>query len=390
MKVGIFFFGSLYERTGAGKVVKSFADNHNLFKKNNIETKVYDLSSQKSAVPSKSSKLKKIKGKFRDLIAKTKFGAKYCIENLYFHKGDKVIRQYLNLCIKDDVLVFHEIFTCWAYIDNCEKNNVDPQKYILVLHTNGEIFKMLKIYFPKLCNTNYENEIEKRALKCLDNAGFIVFVSNKSEQHFNCIYNNKYKHKTRVVYNGISALPISNFPSFDGEIRIVTVGTVNARKNQILQLDCISELIPTLKVKLTIVGDGEKLDECKKKAKELGIDDYVRFLGARDDIPQILSESNLFLMSSYDEGLPISAIEAMRSKLPLILTDVGGNRELIDGNGILVEPQKESIVKALKTISEDNELQLAMSNRSYDLYLTKFSVGSMIDSYSDLIKELNS
>ena len=388
MKAGIFFFGSIYERTGAGKVVRSFAESIQQFSNNGIEATVFDLSSNGSVNINKSNQTKRIKGQLRDLIARTSIGTKFCIENLYFKKGKIVFDKYIKSSNKYDVFIFHEIFTCWAYIDYCEKNNISPQKYILVLHTNGEVYKMLKIYYPKLCNTNYEKDLNNRSIKCFENAGLIVFVSNKSEQHFNKMFNNKYKIKTRVVYNGIPNLQKESFPSFDGDLKIVTVGTVNARKNQIMQIDCIQRVLSKTNVFLTIVGDGDKLDECKKRANELGVNNNLSFLGARDDIPDILSESNIFLMSSFDEGLPISAIEAMRSKLPLILTDVGGNCELVDGNGFLVNPTIESITKHILLLSEDRRLQKAMSKKSYELFLRKFSIESMINNYSSLIKEL--
>ena len=90
-------------------------------------------------------------------------------------------------------------------------------------------------------------------------------------------------------------------------------------------------------------------------------------------------------MASLDEGLPIAAIEALRSGMPLILTDVGGCRELINDNGYLVKPDIKELGDAIKKIQDSPETAKTMSKNSYNLFISKYSIGSMIDSYSELI-----
>lgn len=387
MKIGIFFFGSIYERTGAGKVVRSFVESKELFLKEGIEENVYDFSSNNISmrVDPLSKTIKNYKARIKDLLGNTIWGAKFCIDKLYFQKGLSVLNKYLASQQDEDILIFHEIFTCYAYVNYCKQLGKETKKIILVLHTNGEIFKMLKIYFPKIIGTKYEQELDNRAKMCLEKANKVIFVSKMSSLNFQNNFS-AYKNKAYVVYNGITPLAIESNPQFDGTINMVTVGTVNARKNQIMQIDCLAHILKQYKATLTIVGGGDKLNSCKQRAKELGIMNKVVFLGPCDDVPKILKKCNLFVMSSFDEGLPISVIEALRCKLPVVLTDVGGNRELLRDNGYLVKPAVEEMTNAILTFAKDIEKQKEMSLKSYQLFKEKFSLVSMVEGYAKIIK----
>lgn len=387
MKIFILSPTSIYDRTGVGKVMRSFAENGDLFKKKTgAEVIVKDIYDCK--VPKKVSKNNGLQFKLRswlkDIVIKTYPGAKWFVENRYFGKGKAVLNYYLNGDISNDGFIFHDVYSCYSYINYCQKENIQPKKYILVIHSNGEIFKMLCTSYPKISGTPYEKELSIRGELCLKFASRIVFVSIKSASHFKDLYP-AYRDKVSVVYNGISQDGEHSNPLFDGKIRIVTVGTVCVRKNQIALLECVKTLSEKLDISLTIVGGGEELQRCIGRAKELKMEDNVQFLGPRDDVPDILSKSNLFVMTSLDEGLPIAGIEAMKAKLPLILTDVGGNKELIDGNGYLVSTSIKDITNAIEKFANNINKQKSMSEQSYRLYLDKFSLESMINGYSDLI-----
>lgn len=268
------------------------------------------------------------------------------------------------------------------------KENIPIGEYILILHTNGEPFKMLLYNYPALKGTSYQKEINKRHEECLKNASFIVFVSDLSAKTFKNLYP-EYSNKVRVVPNGISKEINSTEPVFDGTLRMITVGTVCKRKNQIVLIDSLKDIREHgIDATLRIVGGGPELDNCKQCAKDSGVEKWIDFLGPRDDIPELLAKSNLFVLPSLDEGLPISAIEAMRAKLPLVLTDVGGCRELIKGNGFLVNPTKEDITNAIIEYGKNVEKQKEMSKASFEIFMQQYTMESMIYGYASLIKEM--
>lgn len=91
---------------------------------------------------------------------------------------------------------------------------------------------------------------------------------------------------------------------------------------------------------LRLVGEGPQKEELQALAERLGVGDAVYLLGAREDVPELLQESDLFVLSSRSEGLPISLLEAISSSLPVVVTDVGACREVVEetGAGLVVTP----------------------------------------------------
>ena len=110
---------------------------------------------------------------------------------------------------------------------------------------------------------------------------------------------------------------------------------------------------------------------------QLGIAENVAFLGLRDDIPNVLASSDIFVLSSLREGLPISAIEAMAAGRPQILTNVGGNCELIVNNeqGILVQPNDvPALAAAINHLLLNEELRLCMGQKSRERAIKHFRI----------------
>lgn len=398
MKVTVLYPGSVLDRNGAAKVVRGFTDKaDSLSHLSGHEVNVIDSTSSSIIIQSDNrnltSRLKKmifdsLGEKFKKRYSLSYRGQKKLVERKYWRRSQRLIANIKSIGLNDNAFIFHELFTCWAYINTCMKENIPTSKYILILHTNGEPFKMLLYNYPALEGTSYLKEINKRHEECLKYANFIVFVSDLSAKTFKKLYPD-YSGKVRVVPNGISKEINSTDPVFDGKLRMITVGTVCKRKNQIVLIDSLKDIREHgIDATLKIVGGGPELDNCKQYTKDSGAEKWIEFLGPRDDIPELLAKSNLFILPSLDEGLPISAIEAMRAKLPLVLTDVGGCRELIKGNGFLVNPTKEDITNAIIEYGKDVEKQKEMSKASYDFFNQQYTVDSMVEGYATLIKEM--
>lgn len=397
MKVIVLYSGSILERNGVAKVVKVLSEEGNTFKLlcgHNIE--VIDskrINNTEISHKSFSTRIKSIithnmGDKIRRIYANSYVGTKKLVERMYWGRSQRLIENSKLLGLSDNAFIFHELFTCWAYIKSCWKEKIPLGRYILVLHSSGEPFKMLLYNYPALEGTSYQKEINMRHEECLKYARFIVFVSELSAKTFKKLYPG-YSNKVRVIPNGISKEINSVEPVFDGKLRMITVGTVCKRKNQIVLIDSLKDIREHgIDATLKIVGGGPELDNCKQYAKDIGVEKWIEFLGPRDDIPELLAKSNLFVLPSLDEGLPISAIEAMRAKLPLVLTDVGGCRELIKGNGFLVNPTKEDITNAIIEYGKNVEKQKEMSKASYELFMQQYTVDSMVEGYATLIKEM--
>ena len=136
------------------------------------------------------------------------------------------------------------------------------------------------------------------------------------------------------------------------------------------------------KIKLVIVGEGPLFLNLTKQAKESGITDIVFFLGFREDIPQILASLDLFVLSSYLEGMGSSILDAMACRLPVVATKVGGIPEVVihGETGLLVSPRSPTaLAKAIFRFYEDRGLASRMGKRGYEVVHQKFSAEAMAE-----------
>lgn len=113
---------------------------------------------------------------------------------------------------------------------------------------------------------------------------------------------------------------------------VVHIGEMIVRKNQKTAIAAISQC----KIRncvLLLCGRGEKEEELKALVKKEHLEQRVIFCGFRRDVNEILKAADVFLFPSFQEGLPVSVMEAMAAGLPVICSDIRGNRDLIDEKG---------------------------------------------------------
>lgn len=109
---------------------------------------------------------------------------------------------------------------------------------------------------------------------------------------------------------------------------IACVGRFRTEKNQIFLMDVLRQMVAIREdAVLVFAGDGPCEEEVKAKAKEYGLEGNVRFLGAREDVPEILQAADAFVLPSIFEGMPVTAIEAQASGLWCVVSD-GLTREM--------------------------------------------------------------
>lgn len=125
------------------------------------------------------------------------------------------------------------------------------------------------------------------------------------------------------------------------DVVFVYVAELNHNKNQRQFLQAFHEAFSSgdIPAKAWIVGDGPMRDEMETLALQLGIDNRVSFLGTRKDVPAMLRGADVGVLLSFREGLPRCLMEMCATGLPVIATDIRGNRDIVRNgvNGILVE-----------------------------------------------------
>ena len=170
----------------------------------------------------------------------------------------------------------------------------------------------------------------------------------------------------------------------------VIVARLFPEKNHILLLEAfriVANALPS--AKLLIVGEGTERARIEKAVSELGLQARVQILGVRRDIATILAASDLFVLSSDREGLPIAVLEAMAASKPVVATAVGDLRQLVsDGvTGRLVSPHnRRGLAEAMLCVLGDPVTSERMGSRAGELVSRSFSLGSMIEKHEALFR----
>ena len=135
----------------------------------------------------------------------------------------------------------------------------------------------------------------------------------------------------------------------DGRRVIACVGRLIEAKGQGILLEAFARLRQTHPdVALLLVGDGPARGELESRVRTLGLAGQVVFAGNRRDIPAVLSATDVFVLPSFAEGIPLSLLEAMAAGVPVVATAVPGNTNVVahDGLGRLVPPRDAAAIAA--------------------------------------------
>ena len=142
---------------------------------------------------------------------------------------------------------------------------------------------------------------------------------------------------------------------------------------------------------LVIVGGGPLEGELKSLARSLGLDDCVHFMGFRSDVADLLPLFDLFVLSSKEEGISLTLIEAMAAGLPIVATRVGGNPEVVvhGETGLLVEAgEKAALANAIETLLAEPDTRRRMGLRGRERAILRFDLERLIDEYVAIYREI--
>jgi glycosyltransferase involved in cell wall biosynthesis len=198
-----------------------------------------------------------------------------------------------------------------------------------------------------------------------------------------------------VVHNGIDIerfLVNPNPFATSNNYRAIHVARLNWVKDQATLLRAARRVADKLpEFKLDIIGDGPAREDLATLHRELGLQQNVRLHGARDDVPDWLPKADMFVLSSVSEGICLTLLEAMAAGLPVVATDVGGNREIVavGRTGRLVPARDpEGLAKAILAMCENTSLAREMGRRGRERVENHFDVRTMVARYEAMYREL--
>jgi glycosyltransferase involved in cell wall biosynthesis len=176
-----------------------------------------------------------------------------------------------------------------------------------------------------------------------------------------------------VIYNGIPEIKARtecNDKASDrrNQLRLPASGPIVGSIGRLNVVKDYGTLIASFKevlnkhpdAKLVIAGDGPERNKLQLQIEELDISDKVTLLGERNDVEELLGQFDIFALTSLTEGFSVALVEAAWSGLPIVATDVGGNREIVqDGiTGFLTEPGNiQDVTEKIEKLLSDNRLR---------------------------------
>ena len=192
-----------------------------------------------------------------------------------------------------------------------------------------------------------------------------------------------------MIVNGVVGIEVSTIDRSSDVVQILNVGRMARAKNQKLLIEAAS--LVQRDFKLVIVGNGRFREELENLAIDRGLKEKVYFAGTAGDISAWFGSSSIFALSSDYEGLPLSVIEAMSARLPIVATDVGGVSELVcDGeNGFLV-PRGDARAFALKLeiLIDDANLRRELGENSYQRFIDSFQADLMCSRTAEVYEKV--
>jgi len=182
-----------------------------------------------------------------------------------------------------------------------------------------------------------------------------------------------------------------------GGFIIGNVARLETRKGHRFLIDTFQKILEqrkNRKLKLLIVGEGNKRNELENYVRELKLIDKVIFTGYREDVENLMAIMDIFVLTSLREGLPRVLVQAAAVGMPSIAFNVDGVPEIIkeNYNGFLVEPRNvERLADRIKKYIDDKELILLHGKKGRKFIGNKWSIGNMVDRvdkiYQGLIKK---
>ena len=303
------------------------------------------------------------KGKIFYTKLKTPYSLKYFI----------FLYKYMKSNVKDHDIIHVHLFPSILYISIFKSLGLIPKNTRILMTEHNSYNRRRSSVFGKFLD--YFIYYQFNQIIAISDG-----VRNSLSKHIN---NSK---KIFVIHNGIEI----KFKKFqkrkkNKKIRMISVGRLHVQKNYENILLAISK-IKELDFEYSILGSGNK-EKYISIINSLEIEDKVKILGFRNDIPEILKKTDIFIMASKWEGFGLAAVEAMNSGLACIYSNVEGLRELFLGNefdGLKINPSdSDDIAEKIKKLVENYDLRQKLGKNAHDRSKA-YSVQKMLEKYLKL------
>jgi glycosyltransferase involved in cell wall biosynthesis len=249
-----------------------------------------------------------------------------------------------------------------------------------ILHIHGSRFK----------DFYEESDNKANIVKTLQAANRLVVLSHSWKEWF---INIGIKEHNIIVLNNIVDHPNIKHCEYEPILKLLFLGEIGKRKGVFDVIDVLGENREYYKDKIILkIGGNKEVEKLLKKLEFYKINDFVEYEGwvSGDKKSELLNWADIFILPSFNEGLPIAILEAMSYGKPIISSPVGGIAEIVkkDQNGILVEPgNREEINEAINFFLKNNNFIKEYGFKSKEI-VEPFFPGPVLESLLSIYEQL--
>lgn len=268
---------------------------------------------------------------------------------------------------------------------------IDLASYLgkkIIIHLHGAEFEL---FYNQECSEKKRKEITK----VFEKASRVIVLSEEWKQKVNRLFHNMFDDKIVILHNAIT-IPDFQRTNFS-DCNIVFLGRLEPRKGISDLLRCMSVIFKEVPAAhLFVCGDGKQepyMDYCIQN----GLCENVTFLGwiEGNEKQEIMKESGIFVLPSYNEGLPMSMLEAMAYQMAVVCTDVGGIPSVIRDceNGRLIKPgNTEMLQESLLDLLHNPDRKRSYSINGYETvkanHNIKQNIAFIVEIYKEIVQEV--
>lgn len=292
----------------------------------------------------------------------------------------------LIVLIKDNIDIVH-IHTasrasfrrkaCFYFLAKIRRKKV-------IIHVHGAEFML---YYSNA--SNIEKRIIRHVLNCADK---VIALSKTWKEQLQEI---SPRAQIEIVYNPVNIylFDYSNNRKQEKFVNILFMGRLGKRKGVYDLIEIIPDIVKRYEnVRFLICGDGE-VEKVRSIIRKNGLEKFVEVPGwvSGEEKLEYYKKSSIYILPSYNEGLPISVLEAMSSSLPIVSTEVGGIPEAIEdgSNGYLIQPgDNKAFKKAIMELINSKELRQKFGENSLKRAKEKFDITVFINKLISIYNQL--
>jgi len=229
---------------------------------------------------------------------------------------------------------------------------------------------------------------------CVKKSRYVVTVSEAFKSSLQNQYP-QFQEKIFFIPNGVDLpkMPIERTPSPSETVKLLTVGSLITRKNQMQIIRSLALFPEVSRPRLTIVGEGNQRNTLEALINKLKINKYVDLAGEipHCELPKIYQNNDIFILASYSEGRPNVVLEAMACSMPIVASNIDGTNELaLDGkNALLFDKDSDNhLYTQINRLCKNSELRTSLGAAGRKMIMNKkLSWEQTAIKYEDLVSK---